>query len=198
MAIYKANIPQPGDLISVSQADLLNNFIYLNTMLDREHVQAPQDTANAQIGGHRFMSMVDQFPTIPTIPPSSAAVLYTFNQGLFFTNSGGQTVQLAVLPQQLGMNGYNQVAGGLLFQWGVTTVNTVNFKTVFPIQYTVGGVGSPAYNVQCTVYQNTTNRHFCYVRSISSDGTGFRTANLDSGGNDEVQTFLWTSIGPRT
>lgn len=197
MTIYKPNIPQAADLISVSQQDLLNNATYLNTMLDREHVQAPNDTTNPQVGGHRFMSLVDQAPVIPPIPAGSTSVLYAFGGALFYTNSVS-TTQLAPLPALQGANGYYQLPGGLMFQWGVTTVAGINFKTVFPVPFTVAGVGTAAYNVQCTVFQNTTNRHFAYVRTLSADGTGFRTANLDSGGSDEVNTFSWFAIGPKT
>jgi len=55
---YNRNIPQPADLISVSQGDLLENFSELNTQFGVNHVAF--DDPGADKGKHKFCTLVKQ------------------------------------------------------------------------------------------------------------------------------------------
>lgn len=78
MTQYKPNIPQPSDLISVSQDDLLKNFQYLNTFLDVEHQQSGLDTTATGSGRHRTVSMPNSGTlTIASITPSVSPTTIT-------------------------------------------------------------------------------------------------------------------------
>jgi hypothetical protein len=64
---YQANIPQPGDLLSQSQSDLLNNFMALQTLIDINHV----DFASGDQGKHKWVT----FPVQGAIPPAGSGFL---------------------------------------------------------------------------------------------------------------------------
>ncbi len=72
---YNANIPNPGDLLSVSQGDIKNNFSQANTSFGIDHSPFTDQTANA--GFHQKVT------TLPnTIEPVTAVnpVLYAFQK----------------------------------------------------------------------------------------------------------------------
>lgn len=64
---YQANIPQPTDLLSQSQSDLLNNFQALQTLIDINHV----DFASGDQGKHKWVT----FPVQAAIPPAGSGFL---------------------------------------------------------------------------------------------------------------------------
>ena len=68
---YKDNIPQAADILSSSQADLLENFSELDTQFAVNHYEFSDTTAN--IGKHRFVSLVEQ-SSDPTTADSEYAV----------------------------------------------------------------------------------------------------------------------------
>jgi hypothetical protein len=130
---YNQNIPQPGDQLSQSQSDLLNNFQAIQTLIDVNHV----DFAASGAGKHKWVSLPQQ----GSAPGTAAAegALYTaaiagVTQLLFQTPSNGTSLQLTG-PTALGANGYTTLPGGLILQWGTATT-TSGFGTItFPIAF---------------------------------------------------------------
>lgn len=180
MTIYKQNIPQANDQISVSQQDLLDNFNYLDNILNREHVQLPRNDANPQVGGHRFMSMVDQSPSIPTIPAGSSGVAYTFANQFFFTNALAQTFQLTGTATA-GVNGAYVLPGGIKLVWGQgTTVSTTN-----PLSVTFPASGfSAVYSLQLTrIGPAGSSPNRSYIRAQNVTNTGFQAFSLSESGS---------------
>lgn len=69
---YNSNIPQPGDLLSTSQPQLLANFQALQTLLDVNHV----DFASADQGKHKWLT----FPSQGSVPSFASGEMGVFNQ----------------------------------------------------------------------------------------------------------------------
>lgn len=75
--VYNANIPQPGDILSDSQNDLLNNFAQLNTSFGIDHYPFTDNSVN--LGEH---NQVTQPQIIGAAHPATAAgqcKLYNMN-----------------------------------------------------------------------------------------------------------------------
>lgn len=133
---YNQNIPQATDRISVSQPQILNNFISIFNAFNLNHVDF-----NAVGGGkHKFLQMPIQ-ATPPTTnasevglfsrtSPITASPQLAFrreNNGTIyeFTSSGGNiTSQLMV--------GWAQLPSGIIMKWGSDTINGSNTVT-FPV-----------------------------------------------------------------
>lgn len=62
---YDPNIPQPADLISVSQVDILRNFQQLNIVYGADHYAYNDATADAQ--KHRQVRLVEQAADVPAV-----------------------------------------------------------------------------------------------------------------------------------
>jgi hypothetical protein len=90
---YNANIPQPTDLLSQSQSDLLNNFMALQTLIDVNHV----DFASGDQGKHKFLTL----PSQGAIPPAGSGFLAT-ELGLY------NAVYATTTQQELFINKTNQ------------------------------------------------------------------------------------------
>ena len=60
---YNNNIPLAADQLSVSQADLLNNFATISTYLNVNHV----DFNGADQGKHKLLTLPVQTPAAPTV-----------------------------------------------------------------------------------------------------------------------------------
>jgi len=144
MTVYNPNIPQPSDRPSDSQDDLLNNFLALKVFLDRNHVAILDPTTGTSEGKHKFMQMPEQ-----AAAPASAVdegALYT-KQASAITNlfwrleNSGTEVQMTNIAPSLAATGYTFLPGGLLLQWGRTTLTgastTISFPTAFSTVYRV-------------------------------------------------------------
>jgi len=138
MSIYNANIPQPGDLPSISQPSILNNFGAIQNAFDKNHVTL-SDTINR--GLHNFVEMPVQSGAQTTA--SGEGELHTQTVGgtsqLFYSrdNIGGTLVQVTsdVVPL-VATSGYSFIFGGVLVQWGQTSFSgssgTISFPGTFP------------------------------------------------------------------
>lgn len=198
MSSYQPNIPQPNDLLSESQGDILGNFQTLNTVYGTNHY--PFDNATVgEVGKHKFVSM----PVIAAAPAttSTEGALYFKTVGpgsaLFMVrdNNAGTEVQLttaSVGNVQSATNGYCWLPGGLFMQWGTTSPasGSSNQAVVFPVPF-----ASTPFNIQVTGF-----------RAGSSPGTSDRwvsTTGLSASGftifNDGSHSFqfMWLAIGPK-
>jgi hypothetical protein len=151
---YDPNIPQPTDQLSVSQADILNNFGALQAMLDINHV----DFANAGAGKHFFIELPVQL--VAPVTAGGEVGLYsrtstsTTQPELVFLRQAGSTAPAAVQSTEFTSAGWTnpgwtKLPSGIMFKWranigfgGVNTV-TINLNTNVP--------GSPNFTTALTI-----------------------------------------------
>lgn len=168
MSPYNANVPQPTDLLSQSQSDLLNNFQALQTLIDVNHV----DFASGDQGKHKWVT----FPVQAAIPPAGSgfgagelglynAVNATTTKSELYINKTNQAtvVQIpstaSILSQNsnpgLNSQGWSYLPSGMVLYWGsftgVTGLNVVTLNTAPPFGPTLTAIAS----VQLTPYDTT-------------------------------------------
>jgi len=192
---YNPNIPQPGDFLSDSQSQILNNFSSANASFGINHVNFATATNN---GKHKFCELLNQ-AAVPT-PVSNQGVVYTKKDAsnrsqLFYSpDSTGDEYQITrVIGASIATfstnPGWTFLPGGMLMQWGTASSIAGGTATVvFPVAFT-----ATPYSIQATVFQNTANRHSVYIKTMTN--TGFVSTNLDGGGSGEINTFTWVAIG---
>lgn len=148
MAIpYNNNIPLANNIISASQADILNNFASLDQQFNVNHL--PFTTTSPQFGYHtliNFQSNVSDpnliAPLASFYPKLVSGVLELFYQN---NNTSGDVVQMTNLPITTVANG--GTAGGnisfidtpwdLRIYTGLTnTLTNGDFTVVFPTAFT--------------------------------------------------------------
>jgi len=120
---YNNAIPQPTDLISVSQGDLLTNFSQLYTVLAQDHIELDDGTV-ANRGKHKQVTL----PELGAGPATAASemAIYTKDVGgttrLFYRPpSSGTEVQMTG-PLTQATNGTCLIVGGVKLVWGKGTV----------------------------------------------------------------------------
>jgi len=133
---YNSNIPQPNNLISQSQGDILDNFTALNTSNSVNHV-AYND---ANQGKHKFMQMPEEVAN-----PATAG-----NEGALVVKEAGALAELFYVPESNGAavqmtsggisasaaSGYSFLPGGMLIQWGTAAGTSAGTANVFPVSFT--------------------------------------------------------------
>ncbi len=138
MTTYDRNIPQPTDIISESQNQLLMNFMKIATSFERNHQSldgAPSD------GKHTRLEMPEQ--TTPPETEANEGALYTaqganMQTGLFWRGESNATpIQLTSGTVTGGGRRFSFNLGGLEFRFGSIDVvaggpdrvRTINFQT---------------------------------------------------------------------
>lgn len=118
MADYNPSIPQGGDNLSTSQAQMLNNFTQLNTIFAFDHYTW-NDPTSADRGFHKQIT----FPVTRTDPAltGTQGMLYTKTVSglaqLFFANSAG-VAAVSGITGVISQNGSLTFPNGLVFKWG--------------------------------------------------------------------------------
>lgn len=112
--VYKDNIPRKKDDVSVSQADLLENFSELNTQFGVNHVAF--DSGNGDEGKHKFVTFVEQ-----ASDPETQSDEYL----IYAKNDNGEP-ELYARPQENGTAFQITKNGGLFY--GARPVAAVNFE----------------------------------------------------------------------
>jgi len=174
---FQPNIPQPGDLISVSQNDILQNFQALDTSWSVNHV----DFNAVNDGKHKFVEMPNQGSD-----PSGAATQFTLFSKLAAGNSelhykrdaSGSSYQLTSGNPSPVASGYTFLPGGLLMQWRFVASPTDQQIITFPTAFS-----ATPFCVQLTVSRNGTSAGDHNATSVTS--TQFRI-RLGSNSNDGV------------
>ena len=165
---YKNNIPQPTDALSQSQADILNNFAAIQTLIDIDHV----DFANSNQGQHNKVT----FPVQGSAPSFAAGSVGLYNflspvtsvNELFLVKSSGATVSLTSSQQVTNNNGWAYLPSGVLMKWGKGTATAGVYTFVFPT-----GANIPAFNGIFSILVTT-------AYSNAADGDGFVRLNTFS------------------
>lgn len=163
--VYQPNIPQPTDLLSTSQSDILNNFSALQTLIDVNHV----DFNSADQGKHKWVTFPSQGATPPAgsgFAPTelglyNAVYALTAHQELYVNKTNQATVvQVPSTASILSSNsapaqnsfGWTLLPSGIVLRWGnfsgFTGLNTVTLAT----NATNGPALTQILNVQVTPY----------------------------------------------
>lgn len=132
---YQANIPQPTNLISVSQNDILQNFQAIDAAWNINH----EDFNAANQGKHIYVEMPNQ-----GADPAGAATQMTLfskltggNSQLFYKRDAeGTSYQLTGTNPTAAASGSTFLPGGLLLKWGnvvaAASPTSVSFASAFP------------------------------------------------------------------
>lgn len=189
MTTYNPAIPQPSNLISNSQADILGNFGQLNSQFGIDHVAFNTGSGNGS-GFHKKVTIPTPLGSDPTLT-STTGEYYTKQVSSvtypFFANAAS-VWQLAGQKSATG-NGYTTLPGGFILQWGnvgfsgSSTSVGVTFPLVFPGQL---------YNVCITPLTSTAVANsVCSYESATATGfTAFRNSGAVGG-----LTIYWIAIG---
>lgn len=202
MSAYNPSIPQPTDLLSNSQQQILNNFGSLDSTFAINHFKFSDGTAN--LGKHNFSEYVSRTPLMSPIAPCIAGEvsLYAIASGqtqLYATSdAGGQQYQLTrCIDASFGTfkasnPGWTFLPGGMLLQYGQATSSGTTFPNTtvtFPVTYT--GV---VFSVNCTIITTVDSRFFVEIYDLSNNQ--FRAVTRDSAGTKiSGISFSWMAIG---
>jgi len=165
---YNQNIPQSTDQLSQSQADLLNNFAAIYSLIGINHVNF--NVANQ--GKHNFVSMPVQLADPGTLATELA--LYTKTSTLSSNpecfiqrQSNGIAIEFTSATQ--ASNGWSRLPSNILIKWGSssgtgstlvtlpTAASIPVFSNVFQVlvvPYVNGAIADP--NVSATLIGFTT------------------------------------------
>jgi len=184
---YVPTIPNPTDLISVSQGQLKTNFTVLNTTISENHV-APTAVGR---GKHNACVFPQRAAGIATAATEGA--IYTKSLGgspnLYWRRkSNGAEIQMTTNhTPSAAANGYTFLPGGLLLQWGTNHANAGDTTFNFPIAFSVA-----PYSITITLYRTTGGTvQSLYVVSGTPPTTTQFTVYKSGGG----QNFFWMAIG---
>jgi hypothetical protein len=194
MPPYQANIPQPGDQISVSQGDLLGNFASIDAGFTQNHIGFNAGAGNA--GQHNFVQLFPRaaapaFAGSPGFWASTAA-----GNPLFLHTAAGVDIDISTRTFASNVSGSTFLPSGLLLKFGRgTTVGAgatlvVNMNLILPI-----------YNVATVP--------FILITPEQAPGNLYRWAQLRPGwtsanftvdtgnfaGAPAVTSFQWFAIG---
>lgn len=202
--VFKNNIPQPTDNLSVSQGDLLGNNQQLDTSFGFNHYAFSDLTTDN--GKHKFISMPPQVASPATAVGELALVAKTVVADgvcLFLTrdNNTAFDVQLTTdkIARPLGnTNGYTFLpggaSGGIIIQWGTAAINAGGASTVinFPVAFTAS-----AFNVQITPdnnnVSNSPSANMVFIKQSAITSTNFTVVNSSASG--VVDKIYWMAIG---
>ena len=200
MTTYNPAIPQPSNLISNSQAQILGNFAQLNAQFGVDH--NPFYTGSTNGNGHHVQVTFDNAPSAPS-PTGTVSVVYPqlvgSNQELFFSNASSEysstgKTQLTG-PSLLNANGYAFLPGGILMKWGRFNGAPGNNTFTFPTGASIP-VFSAIYQVFLQPASSGANNYFGYVNSSNTTSFSFdstsRTNNTAAGG---TYAYSYLAIG---
>jgi len=194
---YTTGIPTSGQVVSVSQPQIRDNFNVLDTYLKVNHI-ALNNVPNQ--GKHNIVEMVSR----TVIPPGLLAgegTLYVKTDGdgfgqMYYTNdNSGNEYQLTKVSTpnfgtfgRDGNSGWTFLPGGLIMQYGVVTDGNISGSVTYPIKF-------PTSLISLSL-------NYSRVASSSVNSVGQNTA----GTNDTTQfsyfltgnkivSFFWLAIG---
>lgn len=193
---YNASIPQPGDLLSASQGQLLVNFDQINQKFGIDHYGL--DPATANDGKHKKVTLPEQ-SSAPTTGADEGAV-YTkdvsgVTQLFYRPSNNGTEVQLSggSTGWTPGTNSGTLLFGGLRINFGSALVPlgpgigtvTVTFHTPF---------SAAPYSVNITPNaQGGAGTDNCWASNATATTVEM---NQQGPGPINPRTFYYQAIGP--
>ncbi len=205
MPLFDPTIPQPGDFVSDSQQNLLDNNVALNDSFSVNHIPLNQASHN---GKHKFVQMrIVPIATVPAIPGTET------NEGAIFTQVIGGRVQLFYTDAtndrkyQLtnvtnstdfakcgqATNGWTWLGQGIILQYGFSPVSVA--PIIDPIVFSVSFVGNP-YSIQFSPVGTSVSGSFsATVSNASISNEGFSISQNISGAGMNLTGAYWTAVG---
>ncbi len=187
---FQRDIPQPGDLISVSQDNLLQNFQAISDSYEVNHVLFNL----AGTGKHKFVEM----PTQTSDPAGAASEITIFSRTLTLPSTGevdlwykrnaeGTAFQLTGTNPTKDTKGSTFLPGGLLMQWNkeLVTVSGTTYTFLNPFS-------AAPFSITITPTRADDVRRSLWIQSGSVTESEFKIVT-DSG--DWVEIY-WMAIGP--
>jgi hypothetical protein len=164
---YNGLIPQPGDLLFISQDDLLLNFGAIQTLIDVNHV----DFGASGAGKHYFV----QFPVQVAAPVTvgsevglySQTSAYTSQPELVFEKQLGSSAPVTsyeVSSAGYASTGWSRFMSGVLLKWGSATAAAPGALVVtYP-----AGAAIPAFVAIYSGQITPTSNVSAYISAISA------------------------------
>lgn len=190
---YSNAIPQPTDLISISQGDILTNFSQLYTVLAQDHIELDDGTV-ANRGKHKQVTL-PELGADPATAANERAFYAKAASGvtqLFMRAESNGTVDQLTYPYTNAQDGTFVFSGGIRFQWGKETVTAgaASVAVTFPVAFS----GAP-YSVVCTPDGIPISDASRGMGATNQAAAGFTIQNYNAGfaGNTPCS---WFAIGP--
>ncbi len=183
---FTPNIPQVGQSLGNSRTQILNNFSTLRAAINRNHV----DVNLTDVGKHTYVD----FQAQGSDPGTLANEICLYNKvssavaRLFLRlPSNGAIFQVTGNAPLSATNGKTYLPGGLLLQWGASSVPTGGTQAVvFPVAFSTA-----AYNVQVTGIRSNNGGDGIFVLTGSVTASGFTLRN----GSGSINVAYWMAIG---
>lgn len=204
---YNNNIPQPSDLLSQSQSDILNNFSAIFTLVGVNHV----NFGSADQGKHKWVTLPSQAATPPAGSGFAPTELGVYNavyatsaqQELFINKTNQATVvQVPSTASILSANsnpaaypnpitgGYTVLPSGVILKFGGIPVAVTGQSAI-----AVGGGNStngPVFNGIMTVLLTP------WAVNAGDVNFAVRLVSIDSPTQFTVYVSSRTNVGPAT
>jgi hypothetical protein len=190
------DIPQPGDILSVSQVDLENNFAFLSQSLTKDHdIAFSLNSATTEVGYHKKVTLEASINNNIAMPSSADSLLFSFAGNIYWKNptlaAAVQMTNANVGSPLIAAFGYTFLPGGLMVQWGKTASSgaplLVNFSPVF---------SATPYAVLTTVSSATANQS-SQVTASNANSFTFAVYTGDTGAISSGKNVFWIAIGPK-
>jgi hypothetical protein len=165
---YQSTIPQPGDLLKTSQADILGNFAALSSF------------------GAGYCDLPLQANQPPTLPLSSVndSAIYCYNSGGGAANEmwiqkqifGGQqqvpmtASSMSTLTPAACQSGWSYLPSGLLIKWGGVAMTTTTLA-ITPTVTSGGPNFQRVFQVYLTGYDTSVNTNFTVGQNTLPNNT---------------------------
>jgi hypothetical protein len=206
---YTPNIPQPTDQLSVSQGQMLGNFVALGAIGGNSNFGSASINGSA---GFNFLFLANQGSIPPTAFVAGNVALYnatdtaTTQNELYIskTNFGGAVKQVAATESILGVanptvgasgsTGWTMLPSGIKMVWGTAT------SVLGPTLVTLTGnqaFATTILSVQATVIINSTSTGNAVIRLVNFPSTNSFNVIVTNanGGGFVTDPFMYLAIG---
>ncbi len=196
---YNPNVPQPTDLLSNSQGQILANFNKANSSFGINHY--PFDNGTANNGKHKFVTIPQAIA--PFNPPASV-----LNEIILYAKAGSAGTELRMVRDgfpttdtnltlaaglltapKSSSNGYSWLPGGMVLQWGTVT-NPGTSGSVLFVTNNVDFPNSCFLVIPALQHNSSANESVTIQPTPSITGFSYRTTS--SSGNT---VLYWWAIG---
>lgn len=201
--VYNPNIPQPTDLLSDSQKNILDNFSTANTVMGIDHY--PFDNSTSNKGYHKDIHIVKRVGNATNVAGTDILFSKDYTPNATVTSTDTQLFNITANGGVSQMTGNHQAndgwvwCAGLLIQWGRITGKagawpTISTQLTFKDRV-AGAIPFPTncymVNVSFIGPTSSSTGDIC-INSVSSTSffwqfTGSSSASYDG--------FYWIAIG---
>lgn len=188
--------PDSGDILSVSQVNLKDNFDYLRTSLNKDHiVDFSVDSSDALQGRHKQVSFNNRAFASLAVPAGTEGLVHVFNGNIYWRSINmPSSVQLSndnVGTPLAATSGYSFLPGGLMIAWGKSAIVNGNNTIAYP---KAGFSSNPSVTISPVMSSALPATRLFFVRTISSQTNLELFSGYSTGDCGFVQ---WIAIGPK-